>query len=335
MRAWKYTSTDGGLEQHLQLHTSNTLPKPTGSQHLIHVQAAALNPVDYKPAEAPFIGRFAVKKSATPGFDLAGTIVTPADGSDLEPGQLVFGACSVNPLLGGALAEYVCAPANLIAPVPKGISPLVAAGVPIAAVTAHDSLMPFIKPGSRVFVNGGSGGVGTFAIQIAKIAGAHVTVSCSSRNADLCRSLGADEVLDYTASPLLEQLRASHSFDCVVDYVFSDPALYYQAHTYTTASAIFAEVAGSPTLAFMRFVMGAMLLPAFLGGGRRRLKIVAGDVKRETLEKLAEWIVEGKIKPVTDRVFPMEDVVEAYKQQKTGRAVGKILIDVAGKGPKA
>jgi len=116
----------------------------------------------------------------------------------------------------------------------------------------------------------------------------------------------------------------------VVDNVFSDPALYFKAHTYTTTTTTFAEVAGAPTLAFARFAIGAVLLPAFLGGGRRKFAIVASDVKREKLAKLAGWIVEGKIKPVTDHVFAMTDVVEAYKRQKSGRATGKIIIDAAG-----
>ena len=185
MRVWKYESTDGGLEEHLKLHSSEPLPKASPTQHLIKVAAVALNPVDYKAPEAPLIGRLAVKKPATPCFDVAGYIITPADGSPLEPGQLVFGAANSNPLGGGALAEYVAAPANAICRVPSGISPLVAAGVPVAATTAFASLIPYISKGSRVFINGGSGGVGTYAIQIAKAAEAHVTVSCGQPLSEL------------------------------------------------------------------------------------------------------------------------------------------------------
>jgi len=334
MRIWKYTSTAGGLENHLKLHSSEPLPKHSPSQHLIKVVAVGLNPVDYKPSEAPIIGSLAVKKPATPGFDVAGRIITPAEGSPLEPGQLVFGAASSNPLAGGALAEYIAAPANSICRVPSGISPLVAAGVPVAAVTAFGSIVPYVSKGSRVFINGGSGGVGTYAIQIAKAAEAHVTVSCSARNVELCRSLGADDVLDYNARPLLDQLRdiaaADHAFDLVVDNVFSDPSLYFQAHTYTSPSARFVEVASSPSLAFVRFALGAFLWPSFLGGGRRKLVFAAADIKQETLEKIGDWIVGGVVRPVTDEVFPMEDVAQAFRRLKTGRARGKIVIDVAG-----
>jgi len=334
MRIWRYDSTVGGLEEHLKLHSSEPLPKPSPTQHLIRVVAVALNPVDFKAPEAPFIGRFAFKKPATPCFDVAGHIITPADGSPLVPGQLVFGAATSNPLGGGALAEYVAAPANAICRVPSGISPPVAAGIPVAATTAFASLVPYISKGSRVFINGGSGGVGTYAIQIAKAAEAHVTVSCSARNVELCRSLGADDVLDYNALPLLDQLRnvaaTGHAFDLVVDNVFSDPALYFQAHTYTSSDAKFVEVAAGPSRAFLQFALGALLWPGFLGGGRRKLVFAAADITPETLERIADWIAEGVVKPVTDEVFPMEDVAKAFKRLKSGRATGKIIIDVAG-----
>lgn len=334
MRVWKYSSATGGLQKNLVLHASETLPKPGPDQHLIKVLAVGLNPVDFKPAEAPFLGRFAVLKPATPGFDVAGRIVTPADGSSLEPGQLVFGAASTNPLAGGGLAEYVAAPAKTLVPIPPGVSPLVAAGAPVAAVTAHGSIIPYVRAGSRVFINGGSGGVGTYGIQIAKAVGAHVTVSCSTKNADLCRSLGADEVLDYTQRPLLEQLRSvadrGHPFDLVVDNVFSDPALYFQAHTYTSVDAKFVEVASGPTLDFLRFALGALLWPAWFGGGRRKFVLGYADIKSEHLEQIGRWIADGEVKPVTDQIFAFEDTVEAFTRLKTGRATGKVIVSLDG-----
>ncbi|KAK5108443.1 hypothetical protein LTR62_008330 [Meristemomyces frigidus] len=356
MRIWQYASAHPNLETHLILHPTSPLPKPQPTHHLLQILAVGLNPVDYKPAEAPYLGSLAVRKPATPGFDIAGRIVTPAENSALEPGELVFGTASTNPFAGGGLAEYVCVPAERVVKLPAGSSPLVAAGVAVAGLTAYASLQPYIKSGSRVFINGGSGGVGTYAIrmsrwwtrsgrksqpitdfvavEIAKALGAHVTVSCSGRNAELCRSLGADEVLDYTTRPLVDQLRdaaaATRPFDHTVDNVFSDPALYWQAHTYSTPSAKFAEVASGPTLAFARLALGAMLLPTFLGGGQRKFVIVAADIKPDLLEKMAGWIVDGTVKPVTDGVYPMEEVVEAFKRQKSGRATGKIIINVAG-----
>jgi len=334
MRIWKYSSAEGGLENHLELLTSQPLPRPKPTEHLVQVFAVGLNPVDFKPAEAGFVGRLLIKKPATPGFDLSGRIVTPAAGSTLKPGQLVYGAASTSPFAGGALAEYVAAPADTVCLIPSGVSPLLAGGAPVAAITAYTSLVPYIHSGSRVFLNGGSGGVGTYAIQIAKILGAHVTVSCSAQNAELCRSIGADQVIDYKAGSLLNQLRAATAaagrpFDHVIDNVFSDPALYFQAHTFSTPTAPFIEVASGPNLAFLRFALSAMLLPRFLGGGRRKFVILACDNNQQSLETVIGWIADGRIKPVTDQVFVMEDAVEAFRRLKTGRARGKVIVNVA------
>lgn len=334
MKVWKYSSTVGGLEKHLKLLQSEPLPKPKTDQHLIQVIAASLNPVDYKPVEAPIVGRFTVNTPATPGIDFSGRIVKPAPGSHFKPGQLVLGTVYDQATAGGALAEYISADANKIVAIPSALSALQAAGIPIAASTAYGSLEPYIKQCSRVFINGGSGGVGTFAIQIAKALGAHVTISCSARNIDLCRSLGADEVLDYTARPLLHQLReaaaANGAFDHVVDNAFSDPALYFHAHSYTTPSAKFVEVGWGPSAACLRFILAAKLLPGFLGGGRRKMVVLMADTSCERLEKIGSLVSDGKVKVVVDSVFSMGEAPEAFQRLKSSRAVGKVIVDVAG-----
>ncbi|KAI8586476.1 hypothetical protein BDZ88DRAFT_429012 [Geranomyces variabilis] len=331
MRIWKYSTPAGGIENNMRL-VEEPLPTPSRNKHLVQVLAVGLNPVDFKPAEARI-----VRLPATPGLDFAGRIVVPAQNSPLTAGTLIFGAASFyNPMAGGALAEYITVPTDTVAPIPAGVSPLVAGGAPIAAVTAYQSLQPYIKKGSRVFLNGGSGGTGTYGIQIAKALGAHVTVSCSAANAELCRSLGADEVLDYNARPLLDQLRdaaaKSGFFDHVVDNVFSGPDLYFQAHTYTAPNAHFVEVAGAPSLKFGRFALGGLLIPGFLGGGKRKFNVFTCLVRTEPLEQIARWIAEGKIKPATDQIFPMEQAVEAFKRLKTGRAKGKVIVSVAPEG---
>ncbi|KAL1582551.1 hypothetical protein WHR41_08718 [Cladosporium halotolerans] len=337
MRKWSYTSAIPSLERNLNLSTTSPLPIPKPTEHLLRVLAVALNPVDYKPAEAPLLGRLLTRLNGptTPGFDVAGSIIAPASGSDLKTGTLVYGAASSNPLAGGGLADYIAVPATTVATIPPSLSPTLAAGFPVAALTAYASLAPYIKPGHYVFLNGGSGGVGTFGIQIAKVLGAHVTVSCSGANAQLCRDLGADDVLDYAARPLLHQLQEAvekndRLFDHVVDNVFSDPELYFKALTYTSADARFVEVASGPSLAFLRFALGAFLVPGFLGGGKRKFVLGMGDVRGEKLEELRGWIEEGRVRTVVDGVWPMEKVAEAFGRLKTGRARGKVLVDVAG-----
>jgi NADPH:quinone reductase-like Zn-dependent oxidoreductase len=141
MRIWKYASAEGGIDKHLKLHTTEPLPQATATGHLVQVLAVGLNPVDYKPAEA-FVGKLFIKKPATPGFDVAGRIVVPATGStDVKAGDLIFGAASTNPMVGGALAEYVVAPAARVSVIPSGVSPTQAAGLPVAAITAHDAIV--------------------------------------------------------------------------------------------------------------------------------------------------------------------------------------------------
>ncbi|KAI8585499.1 hypothetical protein BDZ88DRAFT_445263 [Geranomyces variabilis] len=323
MRVWEFASAAGGIENHLKLLTDKPVPTAASTQHLVKVLAVGLNPVDYKLAEARI-----AKLPTAPGLDFAGRIIVPAANSTLTAGTLIFGGAQVfNPRTGGgALAEYIAVPTETVAVIPPGVSPVLAGGAPVAAVTAYQALVPHIKPGSRVFLNGGSGGTGTYGIQIAKALGAHVTVSCSAANAELCRSIGADEVLDYT---LRDAAAKSGLFDHVVDFVFSGSELFYQAHTYTSDNAQFIEVAGAPSLAFGRFAFGAMVLPGFLGGGKRKFTMLTCSVVTEPLEQIAKWIAEGKIRPVTDQVFPMEQAVEAFKRLKTGRAKGKVIVNVA------
>lgn len=226
-------------------------------------------------------------------------------------------------------------PWTTLVPIPTGVSPIAAAGAPVAAVTARGSIIPYVYASSQVFINGDSGGVGTYGIQIAKQVGAHVTVSCSTRNVDLCRSLGAGEVLDYTKRPLSKQLQdvadRLRPFDHIVDNVFSDPALYFQGRTCTSANAKFVEVASGPELDFLRFALGALLWPSCFGGGRRKLVFAYADINNKNLAQIAKGMADGDVKPVTDQVFAMEDTVEAFRRLKTCRATGKVIGAVDGR----
>lgn len=205
MRAWQFTTAAGGLENTLKLNSSAVLPKRKPDQHLVQVLAASVNPVDYKLAEIPFFTRFILSKPATPAMDFAGRIVEPASGSSLEPGQLVFGQVATS-LIGGALAEYAIAKKEGVTPLPEGVSPTIGASVAVVGLTAYQSISPYVKEGSNIFINGGSGGTGVYGIQIAKLRECHVTTSCSTGNVELCKSLGADEVIDYKKEDVLETL---------------------------------------------------------------------------------------------------------------------------------
>ena len=329
MRSWQYLSTKGGLEKNLALNVV-PVPQPEANQHLVRILAAAINPADYRLSEFQLLHQLIFPKPASPGNDFAGYIVKPALGSVLKPGQLVFGSAGTNFMYGGAMSEYGVANNKVVTPIPVGLSTTDAAAITLAGLTAYQSIIPHSKPGSHVFLNGGSGGVGTFGIQIAKAEGRHITVTCSTTNIELCKSLGADKAIDYKTQNVLQTLKASpQKYDLVVDYVGSDQNLYWKSHEYTNPGAKFITVAVSHHLSFMQFLATAHLLPSFLGGAKRQHLIVFGNGKAEDLKQLAEWMAEGKIKSVIDSKYKFEDLKQAYERAKTGRAKGKIIINVA------
>lgn len=330
IRAWQYSSTKGGIENSLQLNPSAPLPKPKRNQHLVKINATALNPVDHKPAEIPFVGRLIVPKLATPGIDFAGSVVTPADGSSLQPGQLVFGACGSSPLAGGALAEFATANIPNVVALPDGVSTIDAATIGVAGMTAYQSIVPKVKKGDKVFINGGSGGTGCFGIQFAKAVGCYVTTTCSTTNVALCKSLGADEVIDYKKQSVIEALKAGgQRFDHAVDNVGKDKELYWASHEYMRPGAACVVVGGEPTFAAIADLLKRKIVPGFLGGIKGKVEGFWPQSKLEDLEQIVNWMKEGKVRAVIDQTFPFEEAPKALEKLKTGRAKGKIVVEVA------
>lgn len=333
MRIWQYTSTKGGLEKNLKLNTAATPPKPSKpNQNLVQVIATALNPVDYKIAEVALVGLVQHGKPSTPGCDFAGRLITPAANSSLKRGQLVFGVTGSNPLAGGGLSEYILTESHGTVALPSGIDPIDGATIGVAGLTAYQSIVPNVKRGDRLFINGGSGGTGIFSIQVAKALGCHVTTTCSTANVELCRSLGADEVVDYKKQDVVEALKKSGAqFDRVIDNVGADPSLYWRCHEYTKPEAVYVMIAGSPSLSAIADVLKRKLWPGFLGGMKRKMTGFFPHPSPENLEQLAKWVKEGKIKPVIDQKFMFEEAPKAFEKLKTGRAKGKVVVDVASK----
>ncbi|KAL8658778.1 MAG: hypothetical protein Q9202_007433 [Teloschistes flavicans] len=337
MRAWQYSSVKGGLEKNLKINSSAPLPTPKSDQHLVKITAVALNPVDYKVAEFPGVTQFVISKPATPGIDFAGSIVKPATGSSLKPGQLVFGAAGTTPFAGGALREYSVVADKAITPLPDNLNIIDAATIAIGGLTAYQSIAPHVKEGDKIFINGGSGGVGVFTIQIAKALGCHVTTACSTANVELCKSLGADRVVDYKKENVVDALAASdEKFDFAVDNVGSQKDIAWRSHEYLKPAAMLVLVGASPTLAGVAGTLKMKLQPAFLGGLKRKVVSLFADPKAEELKKIGDWMAEGKVKAVIDSEFSFEEAPQAFEKLKTGRAKGKIVIDVAsgefGKG---
>ncbi|KAF2807129.1 putative zinc-type alcohol dehydrogenase-like protein C16A3.02c [Mytilinidion resinicola] len=335
MKAWQYTTTKGGLIPNLKLNPTASFPTPKdpSTQHIVQIFSTCLNPVDVKPAEG--LPSFMLPKPATPGIDFVGKLVVPAKNSDLKAGQVVFGGAGLSPFAGGACAEYAIADIKALAALPAGLRESDAATIGVAGMTAYQTIVPHVKANDRIFINGGSGGVGVFGIQIAKAVGCHVTTACSTANVELCKSLGADDVIDYKKGSVVEALKSKPPFDHVVDNVGSDPNLYWKAHEYMKKSAKFVGIAGEPSLKFVIFTAKVRLWPGFLGGGKRKFEGFFAQQKIDDLLRIAGWMKEGKVRAVVDERFPFEKLPDAVRRLKTGRARGKVMVDVTAGDGKA
>jgi NADPH:quinone reductase-like Zn-dependent oxidoreductase len=329
IRAWQYTSSRGGIEKHIKINPSTPMPKPQSNEHLVQVTACALNPVDHKPAEIFIVDKLVNTKPATPGIDFSGRIVIPAAGSSYKAGQLVCGCAGRTLMAGGGLSEYAIVQSGHLAPLPPGVDPIDAASVSVAGLTALQSIGSSLKKGDKIFVNGGSGGTGVFTIQIAKQRGLFVTTTCSTPNVAFCKSLGADEVIDYRKSNVVQALKASgHMFDRVIDNIGNDMSLYWHAHEYTKPSAKYIMVGGPLSLQGLITNLKISLIPGFLGGGKRRKEGFLAEAKEGDLVEIGQWMKKGKVKTVIDSKWKFEQAVQAFERLKTGRAKGKVVVEV-------
>ncbi|KAL8921014.1 MAG: hypothetical protein Q9208_005905 [Pyrenodesmia sp. 3 TL-2023] len=346
MKAWQFTSVSPTLEHNLRLNTNAPLPDKSSSlpadQILVNVLAISLNPVDYKFPEIPFLGRLITGSPATPCIDFAGRVAATGPNSqkisrvDLEPGQLVYGRLD-SPTKFGTLAEYTIAPRAGCVPIPSGVSVIDAACAASVALTAYQCIIPKLRGGEgarepRVFIDGGSGGCGTFGIQMAKAVGCHVTTSCSGGNVPLCKSLGADDVIDYRSQDVVAELRKMPPFDLVVDNVGEQADLYWVAPSFTNPGAPYVQT-GAPAinLGFAWSNLKKSMWPGWLGGGKRPWEFLKLQSKVDDYAQIGKWMQEGKVRAVVDEVFDMDDKgpVKAFEKLRTGRARGKIVVKVA------
>lgn len=333
MKAWHFSATSGGLEKHLSLNdAAKTPPAKIPSEHvLVEVISMSLNPVDYKFPELPVLGWLAITKPASPGIDYCGRVVSPGSGVDLQRGQIVFGRLSA-PTQFGTLGQYIVAPKAGAAPLPEGIDPDQAAAVGTAGLTAYQCIIPNMRQDDRVFINGGSGGTGTFGIQIAKAIGCHVTTTCSTTNVQLCKDLGADEVIDYRTTNVAQLLKTKGpAFSLAVDNVGTPPDLYKAADQYLKEGAKYLQVGVAVSLGGMLSIISRMFKPPILGGGKRSFEFVRVANKLEDFAQIGEWMKAGKVKAVIDSVFELQDGPKAYEKLKEGRARGKIVVHVTRK----
>jgi len=290
-------------------------PKPGRGEILVRVRAAAMNPIDAKLRRGRFRLVFRLSPPFVPGFDFAGELVQAGDAAGgLQPGQRVFGSVR-RP---GTHAEYVCAPADLAVAVPKNVSLEEAGASPGSALTALKAIEEILRVGvgQAILVNGASGGVGSYAVQIAREAGARVTAVASRSNHDLLRELGAAECLDYRDEDFTTRANAfDHVFDVVANRSFPEcRSALKPGGTYLTTLP-------GPGPAFWKTV--TRLLPLFEG---RRADFVILRPTRDSLLRLAELMGSGRVRSVVSETFELSQVREAHRRMESEHTRGKIVL---------
>jgi NADPH:quinone reductase-like Zn-dependent oxidoreductase len=289
-------------------------PVPTRGQVLVRTRFVGVNPKDVVVRKGRFQIATGKKFPLIVGHDIAGEVVEAALGADLVEGDLVYGM--INDFAGRAYAEYAAVDARQLAKAPSSIELRVAAAVPLASQTALQALRDDaqVKTGQHVLINGASGGVGVFAVQIAKILGAQVTAVCSHRNVELVAELGADRVIDYTKTELVD---LKERFDVIFD-VFGNYRFDKLEHLLTPRGTYVHTV---PSARIFKDVARTLIR-------RKRAKLVIVKSRREQLDWIRQQIDTGSLRVVVDRSFALDDAAEAHRYMETKRARGKVVLEV-------
>ncbi|MEX0834044.1 MAG: NAD(P)-dependent alcohol dehydrogenase [Actinomycetota bacterium] len=300
-------------------------PEIAANEVLVKVRAAGMDRGTWHSmAGLPYMMRimgfgFRGPKNRVPGLDVAGTVeAVGADVTRFKPGDEVFGASR------GSFAEYAPVLEHKLSHKPSGLSFEQAAAVPISGGTAIQALRRGrIESGQKVLIVGASGGVGTYAVQLAKAIGAEVTGVCSTAKLDLVRSLGADHVVDYTKEDFLD---GEHRYDLIVD-IGGNSRLSRLRRALTpkgTLVIVGGESGGKVTGGFGRSIR-AVLLSAFVG---QRMTMLASKEDHTHTEEVSGFIEAGKVAPVIDKVYPLSEVPDAMRHLEAGEVKGKIVITV-------
>jgi NADPH:quinone reductase-like Zn-dependent oxidoreductase len=309
-------------------------PAPADNEVLVRVQAAAVNAYDWHVMRGdPYLARLAMPaffglggpKRKVRGRDFAGVVEAVGAGvTRLRPGDEVFGDLGY---ADGAFAEFAAAPDGQVDLKPANLTPEQAAAVPLAGNTALMGIRDVaqVQQGQHVLINGASGGVGTFAVQIAKAYGAEVTAVCSTRNVDLVRSIGADHVIDYTKQDFAAN---GQRYDVVFDLV-ANRSLTDLRRALTPTGTLVLSGGGNSTggslVGPMGLLIKAQLLSRFVG---HRLVQLTEKPGKENLAALRELIESGRVTPVIDRTYPLSGVPEAIRYVEVEHARGKVVITV-------
>ena len=311
-------------------------PDVEGDRVLVRVRAASANPYDWHFMRGmPYIARLTATglrkpKHSVLGSDVAGEVEAVGNAATrFRPGDEVFGFVG-----SGGFAEYVSAPEKLLALKPANLSFQQAATVPLAAVTALQGLRDAgkILSGQKVLIVGASGGVGTFAVQIAKWYGADVTGVCSAKNLEMVRSIGADQVIDYTREDFT---RTGQRYDLIFQLAGTTPPSNFR-RVLTPKGRLVLSSGDSPgrIIGPVGRIIKAVLLSPFIG---QTMRPFLAKPSSDDLQFLRELIEAGRVRPVIDRTYPLSEAADAIRYLETGHARGKVVISVSarpnGHGP--
>jgi NADPH:quinone reductase-like Zn-dependent oxidoreductase len=325
MKAYVYR--DFGSPDVLRLEEVDK-PVPNDNQLLIRVRAVSVNPLDWHYMEGtPYLGRlfeFGILKPANPrlGVDYSGTVeAVGKDVTQFKPGDEVYGNRF------GAFAEYICATDKALALKPANLTFEQAASIPVAAVTALQGLRDKgkLQAGQKVLINGASGGVGTFAVQLAKTMGAEVTGVCSGRNVELVRSLGADHVIDYTKEDFT---RSGQRYDLIIDNVGNRSVLECTRVLNPQGKLVMIGGGGPEDQGFIGPLINPLKMLVVKPFIKQEVGSMLAQMNQKELMILADLIQAGKVTPVIDKTYPFSQLPEAMRYLETGRARGKVVVTV-------
>jgi len=298
-------------------------PTPADDEVLIKVHAASVNPVDRFFRGRPYLTRIMTglrkPKYTRLGSDVAGQVEAVGRSvTEFKPGDEVFGACR------GAFAEYACASASKLALKPDNVTFEQAAAVPVAALTALQGLRDKgkIQSGQKVLINGAAGGVGTFAVQIAKSFGAEVTGVCSTRNVEMVRSIGADTAIDYSQVDFTKSTqRYDLIFDLVANHSLSACRRVMNPKGIYVAAGVIAL--GESMVRILAHMLKTIVLPGFVS---QNFVTFIARLNQEDLNVMRELMANGKVTPVIDRRYSLSEVPEAIRYLEAKHARGKVVI---------
>lgn len=296
-------------------------PVPAANEVLIRVRAAALNPLDWRLMRAPaflarLVGIARIGKFSMPGVDVAGVVEAVGSAvTQFRPGDAVFGAGK------GSCAELACAQEVKVTRKPGELSFEQAASIPIGGLTALQGLRDHagVQPGEKVLINGAAGGVGVFAVQIARWLGGEVTGVCSTRNLELVRSLGAQHVIDYKVDDFTRgDARYDVIFDAIANHSFGE------LRRVMTPNGICVGIA--PRKGFLPMIAGMVAMSVMPWFVSQKAKFFSAKARYDDLRILAGLMAEGRIAAVVDRAVPLAETAEAMRYLELGHARGKVIV---------